>query len=1188
MSYSVSSIAGYKEHLPRTRVTLPFRYPIDDQTKPPNDYFHSKLACSGNIINLRKGRSSFIEVIFFELLTDMRTLNLIPANLDDEHPSCELQYLEVVLPHEVYSGKTVNVHFEEAGESMQSEGVILVDMIDRNFLFTTLKFDLSDFVHSKDSKEKLSLTHFNNWGKISIPYSFELRSAPFFMKALDSLNIMISLKDGGLLHFRRLDHLSDFSIFNFTESNSILSTSFMSLFKRNSNLESSSGISLNSVVDMESLTKNNIVTLTVNKEIKVWNLKDHSRTHASFSLGSGNELKSQNTWYKFGAKKYLHLVENPESKKTFLTCYFPLLQASSGESGYNTKVWEICSSEKNTDLIELGHLSFVIDSPDNLLNTNKSDIRFQNAIWLIQGFECRFVHSNLYYNVLWKSNTSSVMVEYVQNLDNGSIVSITSSVPRVKDFLRDSLSYRDEEYFSNKILNSGRYDSLILLTSLNLLRESNKLEEVRTFELLRKSIIDSISKLADVQNLESKSTWYKLFSLCEEFKKASEESVCFNILDSSTIITLNVDGLSVFRPSHFYEKFNSLKLKDNAGQLAALIGNLNTFISPKTYNKICKALLDVKALSINASTAGELFDLYLQAKISGEEIVSIMSALDDIPEVLDAVHNLLDYNNASIQEHHSSAYVSTFGGSNNSDNDNTLLRLSASAAIRSIRDDHFFILQGLVAILLLSEPNDQILHLLNKTRQKLFAYTVTDMTFDISSEDSNSSNFPVKTGLNLAGTSLFFSGIVCKHPNLESLIQTGKTNEAFDYLNCVVLNASDNLLVDIIIELINHDKGIIIKDKFLEFLRGSSVVNVFLRGIVYLISNHPKEFYDIFVRYELFGSEEESTNSELKNKMTSSLKAHKHIHELADLIFNRKGHNSTFQKANYYHILAILSEAQSSSKSLSGDREFSLSALMLRTNEAAVKSSNLFTALGREYIEYALKFERKAIETLKGSSTEEGKTPEVSQCYLNMYTMALKLSDYDLIFESLSNLPPRGQSNYDYKELFARLITKLIFQQKIYIIFPPKRNMLLSKQYLLIDQILLELANEELILSNSLKYYEYLYSWRLFGASSSLQSNDITDKRSAAESLYMFITRFRNEYLSLLSSSGTMIEDFKQYKLKVLELYMLILNCLRTFEDDEDKWILKSKSKDMLTYITMEELNVEYFEWLKELKEELN
>lgn len=1187
MSYSVSSIAGYKEHLPRNRVTLPFRYPIENQTQSPNDYFHSKLACSGDIINLRKDRSSFIEVIFFEVLNDMRTLNLIPANLRNELPGCKLQYLEVTLPYEVYSSKTVNVYFEEAGESMQSEGVIIVDIIDKNFLFTTLKFDLNDFVHSKGSKEKLSLTHFNKWGKISIPYSFELRSAPFFMKALDSLNIIISLKDGGLLHFRRLEHLNDFSIFNFTESNSILSTSFMSLFRRSSNVETLDGVSLNSVVDLVPLTQNTIVTLTINKELKVWNLEEHSRTHSSLLLGSGNELKSQNNWYKFGAKKYLRLVRSPESDRLLLTCYFPLIQASSGESGYKAKVWEVCSSERDTYLIELNHMSFVIDSPDNLLNMNKSDIRFQNSIWLIQGFGCRFNQSNLYYNVLWKSNTSSVMVEYDQSLDNGNIVSVTSSVPSVKDFLRDSLSYHDEEYFSNKILNSGRYDSLILLTSLNLLRASNKLEKVKTSELLRKSVTDSISKLTDAQNLEPKSSWYKLFSLCEEFKKASEEPVCFGILNSSTTVTLNVDGLSVFRPSHFYEKFNSLKLKNSTGQIASIISRLNTFISQKTYNKICKALLDVKASAISSSTAGELFDLYLQAKISGEEIVSIMNALDDIPDVLDSVDTLLDYNKAHVEKHDSFSPSSSFGSSNETGNDSTLLRLSASTSIRSIKDEHFFILQGLVAIFLLSEPNDQILHLLNKTRQKLFTYSITDMTFDISSENYNTADYPLKSGLNLAETSLFFSGIVLKNPSLKSLIRAGKTNDAFDYLNCVLLNACDNLLIDVIIELINHDRGIIIKDKFLEFLRGTSVVNVFLRGIVYLISNHPKEFYDIFVRYELFGSEEESTSFELKNKITSSLKAHKHIHELADLIFNRKGQDS-IQKANYYHILAILSEAQASLKSLSRDDVLPLSALMLRANEADVKYSTSFTSFGREYIEHALKFERKAIETLKGSSTRSGKMLEVSQCYLNMYTMALKLSDYDLIFESLSNLPSRGQLNYDYKELFTRFITKLILEQKIHILFPPKRNALLSKHYLLIDQILLELANEELILSNSLKYYEYLCSWRLFGASSSLQSNDITDKRSAAESLYMFITRFRNEYQSLLSSSGTMIEDFKQYKLKVLELYLLILNCLRTFEEDEDKWILKSKGKGMLTYITMEEINIEYFEWLKELREELN
>ena len=59
-------------------------------------------------------------------------------------------------------------------------------------------------------------------GYISVPYSFELRSSPFLLKCLDNLNLIVSLKDGGLLHFKRDEELGEINVFNFQEQGTLI------------------------------------------------------------------------------------------------------------------------------------------------------------------------------------------------------------------------------------------------------------------------------------------------------------------------------------------------------------------------------------------------------------------------------------------------------------------------------------------------------------------------------------------------------------------------------------------------------------------------------------------------------------------------------------------------------------------------------------------------------------------------------------------------------------------------------------------------------------------------------------------------------------------------------------------------------------------------------------------------------
>ena len=72
-----------------------------------------------------------------------------------------------------------------------------------------------------------------------------------------------------------------------------------------------------------------------------------------------------------------------------------------------------------------------------------------------------------------------------------------------------------------------------------------------------------------------------------------------------------------------------------------------------------------------------------------------------------------------------------------------------------------------------------------------------------------------------------------------------------------------------------------------------------------------------------------------------------------------------------------------------------------------------------------------------------------------------------------------------------------------------------------------------------------------------------------------------------MSSTSEQSEDIKQYKLKVLELYLMILNCLQSFESIEDQWLVKSQTNDSLAVVKLNEITLEYYNWLKEIKDEL-
>ncbi|CAK7902241.1 hypothetical protein CAAN1_07S01574 [[Candida] anglica] len=1205
-SHTETAVTGYADHLPTLSIRLPLKYGTlskNNNINNNNEKFHLNLANSGQIIALDSIPGSFIDAVSWSILNDFRTIKFTPLITQANSLDLSFQQLEVNLPHPVSSANCLSVYLQR-GVTEEDDSFLLLDVIDENYLFTSLKISLNDFVviENKSSPKPFQLDKFNQWGHISVPYSFELRSPPYSLKAVSEHSLIVSLKDGGLLHFHRNSPLNDYDVHNFNESSSmnLLPFSFISgIWKgkkdNNSDNEASSasivvgGVSANSVVDVIPVSADTIVTICVNKVLKIWSLNTHQQVQQAIDLKENPRDTSY--WLSTSATvtRHLQIVKNKYTDKTYLTCYYTTKPQDINGSTFALKIWEIVDQgERGIDLFPLDSLSF---NPTFPQASSKSTTVL--PAWLVQDFQARITHQNtIEYHILWKTNTSSLVSVYTLDLSLGNITNVswssspflsavsttnsTSTPSSSSNVLSTFSAYHSANYYSDKILNSGIYDDLTVRTSLAIFREHVGLGDRIPPASLRQSILEAV-KVPEHEN-DTRLGWYKLDSLCEEFKKLSEEclAICLGETNTSNGFILNSNSVSILRPSHTYEQFF---LSTPEVLLASVLKRLSIIVSTKTYIKVYEQLVSTQSLSESGVT--DIYNSLLKSKIPKEESDAIINELVNTPGMLDAINGLVNGD-------------STFKSSNDisdittSTSIGSLTKLAAVASFKQIKTCHESILLGLAILLLIMEVNDPLLEIINLISSRLSTYKLLNAIFDTSFESSHKNVKVERHKLSNIENSLFWTGIVSKSSTLHKSIMNGEFIEAYNILFDKIVNDYENMTIDVIIQLINHDEGELIKSNFVDKLNSTNTVDRFLIGFVHLISNDPTKFY------EVFQSEMDLSNTkvklELQDKILQSLTANSNIKTFLNSLFDHNMEDPLLEKANYYHSLSILASSQVTTAQRQYTQKF-----ITPIATTFLASSPTSAVIESDFTKGALKFEQTAILSLQELPTSDEVEGKIVEYYLNVFDMALNLGDYDLVYQALSYLASVKNPNdkFELKDLFTKFINNLITNRSISIIFPsttgsshPRK--LFYEFYLLIDSILLGLANNELTLSNSLKYYEYLYSWRLFGGSSDYSSINLADKRGATEALYIFITRFRYEQNLLTNNESMEVdEDVKQYKLKILELYMIILNCLKSFENEEDQWLIKSQNLETLCVITLSELKEEYSAWLKELETDM-
>ncbi|OBA22927.1 hypothetical protein METBIDRAFT_37079 [Metschnikowia bicuspidata var. bicuspidata NRRL YB-4993] len=1139
---TASHIVGYDSHLPIKHVKLPLKYLSGNPTKDFSDDFITSCFGHSEFIDISAQKGHFFTLIQTGITKDKKRLRLSPLIVDEATAlGVQFQALEILLPHPIINKGTFTYHFVSLEK--EEEPCIIIDILDESFLLMTFRIELSDFIMGND-RNRLVLDNFHEWVNISVPYSFELRSSPFFMKSLDPCNIIVSMNDGGILHFKRSEPLSSIDIYNFTDIAPLVSLNFIgSLFSGSGKSDGfMGGLSSNATVDVAQLSRDEFVTLSLNRCVKVYNINSHKQTDLCADFKG---CKSLSEWLTNIPNKYFQKLKNSSSTSLHLMLPVDEIINSSGRPTYETVNWDIT----NGKLEHIERLKLDVDYSGPNIATDVEDHKSLR----VQDFQIVAGEEELAYHVLYKANTYSEVAHYTQDKITGNISLIKTALPHQAPVFAELSNHRETEYYVSTVFNSGIFDKRIVSSALDVfiqnLENKPNLDGILS---LRQKVTLTVTFVSTAEKISESSAWYKFALICLEFRRSSQEALSISAQRESVFCS-EVNGVAVYRKAHSYEAGLHQHV-DNS--LTDLIRSLSSRFSVQTLKGLLQEIRTLK--TIDRIIASDLAATYLSGKISDEDIEILMDNLGLIPNNVDQMKWLIGMSDNKQFSSADGVPPATGEGIG------LLSILFTIDTFESIKKCHETLLIDLLVLLLLCEVNDTIIEFMNHIIRKLAVYDLMSDMFNICFSTPGSLSGIEHLRVSAKENSLFWAVSVRRNPHLQQLIQQKDFNTAFDYFASHILleNENENIL-EIVIELLNRNENEVVLNVFVPKMDETVPLNSFLIGIILLVNGKFERFHEILKDYTLF---DRVNHIPTKTILLDHLKGSPSIREFLSGIFIGKS-ESDVTKSNYFHQLSNL-------------------IMRYETWSGIRRPHNSFGADQKQHLlELALDLETTAIQILQSSNDSQGLVNLTSVYLRNHFSIAIDIGDFDKASVSLSKLKSLSSRN-DFKNLFTKLIKALIKQNEYRQLFASGSSRIYAENYLLVDSILLELANEDLVLSNALKSYELLYSWRLLGPSPMIVGKtSLVDKRGAAEALYIFITRFRNEKDNL-SSDSAQSENFQQFKLKILELYKIIVTILKTFSQEEDKWIRKRGGKKSSSVLTLTELDIEHYRWLKDLEED--
>lgn len=1138
-AYGVSNVVGYASHLPTKTVRLPLKYLPLEASPDVSERFRNECLAHSELVDLSAQKGAFFPALLAGFTNDMRSIRLSPLLVDEPALlGLQFQNLRIELPHPVISNRTFTCQF--VANNTSGEPFLLLDVIDQSFLLLTLRIELSDFIVGNGTN-RLNIDNFGEWVNISVPYSFELRSSPFCVKSLDPLNLIVSMKDGGLLHFQRLQPLGAINIFDFAENTQLMPLNLVSLLFKSSKQADIvvNDISSSAAVDIVKLSDSEFVALSATRLLTFWSLDTHKQSRPKMDLGGAVELAA---WLSNVPNRYLQVVAEDQGLR--LSLLLPCSENKQEARGaYEVFEWAVTNETLNQVT------SFVIDESALISGSKAADI----SVLIAQDFRVVTTGLKRSYFFLWKCNTYSCVVRY--NIDSqGNVESVQKSHSRVATPLEELMALESDSEIKEGIFKLGAYDEDIVRTALQVFEQSLGADcDVFADESLRNHLTHVINTTSDLQGVSANSLWYKFVLICEEFKKLSQEALAF-LPVHRYVLTSQVNGLGVFRPPHFYEEYSA---STRQGSLAALLGGIASKFSLRVFKQVLGEIR--KGNTLKASDATTYATSFLSTKISDAETQEIMELLANIPDVVDEIQTLVDdsENNVLVQGEAS--------GLASGEGCGILSKIVVVDSFKSIKKSHEHILLNLFVLLLLCEVNDKILELLNAIVRKFCVYSLMTQVFELAFEDSNSCSPIEINSVARNENSVFWKCAVQLHPPLRQLILRKDYNDAFDYYCHHILSEDhEAFTLDVFLELLNRNEMAVVLHEWHGQVDLTLPVIRFLFALVHLYNHQYDQAYEVFMDYDNFQSFDNET---VKFQIGDRLGSQKIIKHFLSAVFAPQ-ELALLARAKYFHQVSQL---------------FVTFYGELKPTQAIGGSDAKMELLSK-----SVSFEKEAISALtedKGDSLENTHDTLKITYVRHLFVNALEIELYDEAIHALSQICALVSSS-ETKSLLSKLIRTLLTNNHVGSLFASHKHKLFHQHYLLVDTILLEIANEDLILSNALTCYEYLYLWRLLGLATGASTRSFGDVRGAAEALYIFITRFKLEKELLVADSSDG-EDYKQFKLRILELYKIILNCLKTFKNEDDRWIIRRDSSKQLVVATVDELTIEYCKWLKELETEL-
>lgn len=1134
-AYSVSNLTGYSSHLPTKVVKLPLKYLPVPIAEDVSEKFRNGCLCHSELLDLLSQKGGFFSTLQVGITNDMRSVCLTPILVDETTLlGLQFQNLCIQLPHQIISNRTFTCQF--VPNNTNGEPFVLIDIIDQSFLLLTLRIELSDFIVGNGT-HRLTLDNFSEWVNINVPYSFELRSEPFCVKALDPENIVVSIKDGGLLHFERDAPLGSFSVHEFQENTHIMSMSLVGLLFRGSGSGDVvlNGVSLSLAVDIVKVSTDEFVALSATKLLTFWNIRTHKQSRPKLKMAVSSENAS---WLNTIPNRYLRITDCGEEKR--LSLFLPSIGRENGKKSlFEVHNWILAESAiRETSL-------FSIDEAQE--NPTKRSLDAGSMI--IQDF---YVINDgsaaLKYYILWKCNTFSSVVAYKVNTSSYEVETITRSYSPASSPFEEFLTMRTDNEIIDAVFKSGNYDEDIVTSALEVFEQNLGLPSISKELSLRKHLLSVVSAISSSQNVSVNSLLSKFALICEEFKKISQEVLAL-LPTAEYVLTSQVNGVGVLRRAHFYEEFNLCGQSAPQG-LSALLSNIASRFSLRVFKQIHTEIKNAK--KIDAATATQFATSYLSSKISDEEVQELMETLGSIPDVLDEFSLLVDV------DFRDSSPVINLNNSTSGEGCGLFSKILVVDTFKNIKKNHEHILLNVFVLLLLCEVNETLLDFLNAIVTRFNSYTLMAHVFELSFKDLSSKSPIEVDAVSKSENSIFWKCGARRHEPLLQLILRKQYNSAFNYYSKNILtNDKEAFMLDVLLELLNRDEVKIILDEFKGQVDISSPVVKFLFGLVSLFNNQYEQSFLALMDYDNF---EKVNTAEIHSKLVDQLGSQKVIKHFLSAIFTNQ-ELPLLVKANYFHQLSLL--------------------CMTYYDHLKTKIEIGGFDHKTELLRNSVRFEKEAISIL---GSDQGSHNTIRVTYLrNLFSDAVEIKSYSDAIKALSEI--NGSiSTFEMRALLCKITRALLANNKIEYIF---QNPLFAKNYLLVDSILLEIANADLILSNALQCYEYLYSWRLFGAVNDQKSGSFGDVRGAAEALYIFITRFKLEKDILVAETAEM-EDIELFQLRILELYKIVINCLKTFSDKEDRWIIRRDTQKSLAIATVDELAVEYYKWLRELEQGLS